>query len=1771
MAVSDVSQLNRKLGSIKGQVKKISTWFTSLSNEPSHNELDAKLATLKGLKIKLDDCDTLAISTLDDAPFDAYTQNAMEVFGDLEDLEAKLLHSSGTVQNLVSQQNNALNTQNYCVDKKVKLPEIPLPHFSGGYTDWFAFKSQFVMLIDENDQLSDAQKFYYLKSSLSGSAKTVQTTDDSYTSLFTALKDRFENTRLIVNEHISEILNYNKLQFESPNQLRNLIDTLLSHLRALKQLNLEPNQFGGMLLINIIVQKLDDESRRQYEMSLSSNGLPEFDTFLDFLLKRCQILENLQNSVTKLNDGYSKVKQVDFKSKGKPDEHVSNRHKPFDKCPKCFLGHKLHNCVKFKNMSLYDRKGFVKRNNLCYLCLSQHYLKDCKSNLKCAVCFLKHNTLLHEYVKTNSLTTNAAGENQNVSHVVQGQNTLPVATVLNSEKNDEVINLSSSFNEKGVCLLPTALVFGISSWGEKVNLVVLLDSGSMFTFISENAVRKLKLRRKNDRIVVNGIGNVATTQTRGSVSLVLESKQNDKKLEIDAFILNRLTSILPLKPINVNHVDFIKSIALADPNFSEPKEIDIILGSDYFFSVLQQGQIMGLANQPTAQNTIFGWVLAGKMKGVDNDVPICSNLASMHSDLNPVNLDLILQKFWHSEELPNKVSKNTEEENFCEEHFKSNVKINGNGHFVVKLPVFKEGNLSNCKPAAISRLIAMENKFKKNPEFGISYKQFLKEYEELGHMCQVKENLNIDKRKAHYLPHHAVIKSDSYTTKLRVVFDGSCKGPDGESLNSILGVGPTVQPDIFSILVKFRIPAIAFSADIQQMYRQIFVDEEDQNLQRIVWRESDKDKIKEYKLSTVTYGTSSAPFLATRCLYEIGLDCGTNEPDVASMIKNSFYIDDLMSGFTDVNTAIRNAKVLVDLLEARGFHLRKWRSNSSEFLAHIAGSVPVLDSLDILPDECSKALGLLWNSTDDCFIFKTSLKFKEEITKRIFLSESAKIFDPLGFLSPCTISIKIFYQQLWLLNLGWDDPFPPELAHKWSEFRHQFENLTEIKIPRWVGVGGTKIVLHGFSDASEAAYAAVVYVVQTGKKNCNSVSLLVSKAKVNPIKPISIPRSELNAALLLARLLDTVVKVLSDYQVTVHAWTDAQVVLAWLNSPPRTLKQYVANRTAEILEFVPFHRWGHVTSKENPADIASRGISPDQLPDFRLWWHGPEFLSKGEAEWPRKGNVIANNFDSDILERKKCSPCALSTVIVNNDIDDLFKKCSNLSKIVAIYAYCMRFISICKQKCAFKTNVLDMNASNISLNASERKNALQLIIKYVQQLHFHEEIESLKNNKCLKKNSSLVSLLPFIDPNGLLRVGGRLDNAQISYNSKHPIILPSKHSLSILLIQEFHVSHLHAGISVLSNIIRQNYWILQCKRLIKRVINKCVVCVRYKTDTSSQLMASLPRERVTYHRAFENCGLDFGGPLTLKFNKGRGNKTTKGYIALWVCFATKAYHIEAVSDLSSESFIAALRRFTARRGVPATMFSDNGSNFIGAKRKLSETNQILRYNQNNPEILDFLGKTNITWKMIPPSSPHFGGIWESGIRAVKFHIKRVVGGSLLTFEEISTLLSQIESILNSRPLVKTNENDLDSINVLTPQHFLSGDVATIIPDNIDSSRPSLLKRWDLIQYMKNIFWKRYYNEYLNTLQTRSKWIKTRVNFQVNDIVILKEDNVPPGRWPLGRIVAVCPGKDGHVRVVTVKTANGQFKRPIVKLRFLPTGQEGFLEDGQESFLEGGSM
>lgn len=436
----------------------------------------------------------------------------------------------------------------------------------------------------------------------------------------------------------------------------------------------------------------------------------------------------------------------------------------------------------------------------------------------------------------------------------------------------------------------------------------------------------------------------------------------------------------------------------------------------------------------------------------------------------------------------------------------------------------------------------------------------------------------------------------------------------------------------------------------------------------------------------------------------------------------------------------------------------------------------------------------------------------------------------------------------------------------------------------------------------------------------------------------------------------------------------------------------------------------------------------------------------------------------------------------------------------------------------------------------------------MQEIHFSEVMAELRAGKQIRVSSKLLSLNPFIDKKGLLRVGGRIQNSNLTFENKHPIILPSESRFTQLLFEREHSRLLHIGPQALLYSIRENYWPLRGKSIARKITYKCIICFRNKPKISSQIMGQLPADRVLPNRPFFLTGVDFAGPITTLLNRGRGRKTSKSYISLFVCFTTKAVHLETVSDLSSASFIAVLRRFVGRRGYPQRIYCDNATNFVGTRNEIREMYELLKKEEQKLN-KNFCIPNKIEWRFIPPASPHMGGLWEAGVKSCKFHLKRVIGESLLTFEELNTDLTQIEACLNSRPICQLPSTAADP-QPLTPGHFLIGGPLTALPD-IDITELPLnrLDRWQ-IQRITQTFWKRWSKEYLTSLQGRTKWTREQKNLSIDDVVMI-QDNAPPLKWKLGRIIELHKGKDDKMRIVTLQTASGTYKRAINKLCKLP--------------------
>ncbi|XP_018317371.1 uncharacterized protein [Mycetomoellerius zeteki] len=930
------------------------------------------------------------------------------------------------------------------------------------------------------------------------------------------------------------------------------------------------------------------------------------------------------------------------------------------------------------------------------------------------------------------------------------------------------------------------------------------------------------------------------------------------------------------------------------------------------------------------------------------------------------------------------------------------------------------------------------------------------------------------------------------------------------ALNEILHSGAKLQTNLFDVLLWFRSHRYVFSTDITKMYRQISIHKDDRNLQRIFWYDSQ----------------------ALRVLQQLTVNEGHRFPKAIPALTKGRYVDDIFGGAESIDETREIIAQVTRLCMAGGFPLQKWSSNRPELLDSSAttpgSNAPFVD----LGSPRVRVLGLCWHSHSDTFTYASVPSSHKNITKRSVLSETAQIYDPLGLIAPVLIRAKILIQELWLLKIKWDSPLPAELQDRWSAFKQQLRTLNNLNIPRWINISSNavSIQLHGFSDASQLAMAAVVYLRVETPDTEIQVNIVCAKTKVAPLKKLTVPRLELNAALMLTRLIVLVRDALALEDNSIFLWADSSVVLTWVSSHPARWKDYVRNRVTIIQELVPSTTWHFVSGKKNPADCASRGLSVPDLVQHSLWWSGPPWLCQASDCWPRMNTIPVA--DKNLEER--------SNLILTSRHDsqftpwDLLERYSSLTRLFRITALCKRVVSRLRR--------LPLASWGEPLTPAELVQSRQFWISQVQRSHFSHDITILSRRGNLPKSSLLLRLTPFVDEIGLLRVRGRLRHAPLETDVKHPFILPKLSHLTTLVIADAHARTLHGGTQVTLAYTRQQYWILGGRSPVRAFILRCMKCARHRAQ---QLMGQLSVTRITPSRPFLHTGIDYAGPMKIKTWRGREAKMYKGYLAIFVCFSTSAVHIEVVTDYSTEAFIAAYKRFTARRGICATLNSDCGTNFVGADRELRQ--RFDSASQELKELASILINHGTEWRFIPPAAPHFGDKWEAAVKSTN----KVIGDSTLTYEELTTLVTQIEAVLNSRPLSPLSA-DADDYTALTPSHFLLGEAPNVIPEpNLIEESGSQLNRWQLIRQKVEHFWKRWSVECLQRYQSISKWHHPSTLIKEGSLVLVINERYPPAKWPLARVIKLHPGDDDLTRVVTVRTATTTFKRPITKICILP--------------------
>ena len=1048
--------------------------------------------------------------------------------------------------------------------------------------------------------------------------------------------------------------------------------------------------------------------------------------------------------------------------------------------------------------------------------------------------------------------------------------------------------------------------------------------------------------------------------------------------------------------------------------------------------------------------------------------------------------------------------------------------------------------LDNNRALALKRAVSFDRNLHMNEKKGSHVLEFMEKLLDRGY-AERAPDLEPDKE-VWYIPLFGVYHPKK-PESIRVVFDSSAKF-HGTSLNDVLLTGPDLCNNLLGILTRFRKESIGVTVDIEQMFHNFRVQTDHRECLRLLWHQDNAlDKpLVDYRMTVHTFGNGSSPAIAS---YGLHRSVDNADDDVRHFVRENFYVDDgLISCSTPseaVDLVMRSQKALRD---NGGIRLHKVTSNSREVLDafpmdDLAKNLKDLDfGSDLLPMQ--RSLGLLWDMNSDTFTFRTSVDDKP-FTRRGVLSVINSIYDPLGFVAPVVIKGKLLMQSMMstMVDNDWDEPLPDSFKEQWDRWISALSNLEHVSIPRQYAGGSFKDAecreVHIFADASKDAIAAVAYLKLTVDQTVHT-SFLLGKAKVAPSRGLTIPRMELCAAVLavdIATIIQDQLHIDSD---AFTYYSDSQVVLGYVTNETRRFYVFVGNRVNNIRNRSSPDQWKYVPTELNPANLATRSIAASDLKES-VWLKGPSFLSQNA----QSENVPYPLMDPESDKEVRPLVTTRKTIAkVSHFGTDRFTKFSTWKSLV-------RGISVLQTYLRHRRKHSDApsDTSQVdSLNEAERT-----IISLVQREMYPKEVLSIEEGSDTPRSSHLLSLNPVLGPDGLLRVGGRISRAKCVSPSNNPIILPKHHHVTRLLVQHFHTKVAHQGRLITEGALRSaGFWIVGCKRLVSSVISKCVFCKRLRGKLGWQQMSELPDDRLEPGPPFSHVGVDTFGPWEVVSRRTRGGVANqKRWAILFTCLVTRGVHIEVIEELSSASFINALRRFIAIRGPVSIFRSDRGTNFVGASKEL---NIDVSFVEQGP-VAQYLHDNATKWIFNPPHASHFGGVWERMIGSCR----RILDSLLLnhkadlTHEVLTTFMMEVCAILNARPIVPVS-SDSEASEVLSPSLLLTQKRS--VPEDtalLDFGvKDALRSSWKRVQRFADIFWTRWQKEYLQQLQVRQKWLSPTDPFKTGDIVLIKDFDTHRNLWPLGRVVKTFSSEDNQIRKVELKRGNNTTcVRPISQL------------------------
>ncbi|XP_049880427.1 uncharacterized protein LOC126376924 [Pectinophora gossypiella] len=1605
-----------------------------------------------------------------------------------------------------------------------RIRNVELPIFSGNPNEWLPFKAT---MRDSTRlyNLSAAENLQRLRTCLRGEAREAvaallyTATDPSV--IMKTLEQCFGRPEVLIDRALEEIRRLPRLG-PSAIDLNNFAIKLRNQVCILEAID-KRGFIHNPLLAREVLGKLSPHHRSRwcdYAALHEEDNVPEIVMMSRFLTHEANLAISFMYAPSASTvaaataPAANRSKELKASTSGrsslgrKPDA-VYNTSERAVQCPSCGEDHKLPQCQSYKALTVNQRWDFVKERGLCFKCVaSKHRRIACKARV-CGVnqCRRPHHATLHE-----DPPAAAAAEPQP-----------------STSGPETVMSVATTATGPRTVLLKVCPVIVSGPRGE-VSTYALLDEGATVTLIDNELAESIGANGPTRPLNLRGVNMEQQEEESRSVAVQLRGKNEHAPYGIRARTVKNL--ILHQQTIPKSLLRKYKHLRL-DKNemcyeLARPK---VLVGTDHWELIVSRELRVGGPNEPAASRTQLGWVVHGSVPRntiIQQGSVLHIYDVERHGDTTDQydrRLEQLVEAHFKIDALgvshkPLVGVANQRARDIVQKTMK---KIDG--AYEVGLPWRRDDvTMPPSYDAAFRRLRSIERKMDASPDFAKQYTAQMENLLNKGYAapCDGHERASTV---SWFLPHFAV-QNPNKPGKLRLVFDAAARS-HGVCLNDELLEGPDLLLSLQGIVFRFRERPVAVTADIQEMFLRVKIRPEDQPAQQFLWRGNDRENPPRcFKMTSMIFGAASSPFMAHSVRDHNAHAHAHTHPRALEAITHSHYMDDFVASYEDIEEGRRTISEVIEVHADAGFTLRGWNSNYKGVLDEVPVELRATQPTQLGGEGHAehKILGLYWNAGRDELGFNTSLnRVPDEVrtrsrapTKREALSAVMSIYDPLGPLSHYTIRAKIILQGLWRLKLPWDEPIPEEEAEQFMSWLAQLEEIARLRLPRCYGLKNhQRIELHIFCDASEQAYATVAYWRIVRCDGSIGVTLVGAKSKVVPQRTQTIPRLELQAAVIGVRLADTLKK---EHRIKIDSvtyWTDSATVIHWVRNDARRYTPFVAHRLSEIAELTEKDEWRWLPTTHNVADDATRCHGTTISVNDR-WFQGPDFLYESPEHWPAE--------QSSHIEEED----VLHTGTRDGQKEDWLPDPGRFSKyetLIRAAARVLAFIDMCRKK-----------TKNLEVEHLER--AERALLQRAQRESFGAEIERIQAGRSIPKTSRLYKLDPELQ-DGILRVRGRIGAATVPEHMKRPIILDGRHHLTKLLVLREHCAAGHANRERVTNDLRQRYWIVHLRPTVRAVEHACALCKVRRAMPRSPATGNLPQARLEpYHRPFTNCGVDYFGPMMVKI----GRRREKRWGALFTCLTTRAIHVELAASLSTDSALMALRRMAARRGWPRVIYSDNATNFRGADHELKAA-----YREWAPALQQEGMLHRTEWRFIPPGAPNQGGAWERMVRSVKVALGAVLKEKAPPEEVLQTLLTEVEFSVNARPLthVSVDPNDPEA---LTPNHFLLGGsmgLPTTGPcDEADR------RAWRASQALADHFWQRWLKEYLPTLVPRGEPTNNDAGLKEGDIVVVVDSTLPRNVWPMGEVIRTFSGPDGGIRVADVRTKTGIFRRPTRKLAVL---------------------